>query len=102
MHECGTLANDLRYFGIDSPRGSHWYNFDPCTFLECATAGSYGGWEAGDPTGREHVPRPVAVLGDDGSIESVDPRDVPSPTVSIAEVTWEDFRDFLGAGQWYE
>jgi hypothetical protein len=43
----GTLANDQRYFGVDSPRGSRWYNFDPLTFLECAVAGTFG--EEDDP-----------------------------------------------------
>jgi hypothetical protein len=52
--------------GIDSPRGQRWYHFDPRTFLECATAGSYGGWQPGDETGRDYVPGPVAVMADDG------------------------------------
>jgi hypothetical protein len=47
MRESGTLANDQRYFGVDSPRGSRWYNFDPLTFLECAVAGTFG--EEDDP-----------------------------------------------------
>lgn len=37
MAASGQLANPHRYFGIDSPRGERWYNFDPCTFLECAS-----------------------------------------------------------------
>jgi hypothetical protein len=36
MAEVGNLANELRYFGIASPRGSDWYNFDPDLFLDCA------------------------------------------------------------------
>src|ERR1051326_3867176 len=48
MDACGTLSNKLRYFGINSPRGERWFNFDPCTFLECAVAGSFGGWREGD------------------------------------------------------
>jgi hypothetical protein len=38
MAEKGMLANEFRYYGIDSPRGQRWYNFDPCTFLECGAA----------------------------------------------------------------
>jgi hypothetical protein len=41
MAAAGQLANDLRYFGIDSPRGSRWYNFNPCGFLECAARYSF-------------------------------------------------------------
>ncbi len=70
MAEQGGLTNELRYFGINSPRGQRWFNFDPCTFLECATAGSCGGWQPGDDTGREYVPGQVAVIGDDGRITS--------------------------------
>jgi hypothetical protein len=48
MAEAGILRNEMRYLGIQSPRGNDWYNFDPCTYLECATAGSCGGFRAGD------------------------------------------------------
>jgi hypothetical protein len=92
----------LRYFGINSPRGSRWYNFDPCTFLECAMAGSFGGWEEGDDTGRGYVPGEVAVLGPDGRITGCDPRELDDPIVPLGEISWEAFRDFLGQGQWYE
>jgi hypothetical protein len=102
MAEQGILNNELRYFGTDSPRGQRWYNFDPCTFLECAIAGSFGGWQSGDETGREYVPGPVAVLGDDGQVSTSDPRDVPDSIVSLRDVSWDDFRSFLGCGQWYE
>lgn len=38
----GALADPQRGFGLDAPRGSRWYNFDPATFLECAAAGTFG------------------------------------------------------------
>ena len=38
MAVAGQLGNDLRYFGITSPSGQQWYNFDPFTFLECGAA----------------------------------------------------------------
>ena len=41
MDEANLLTNELRYYGLDSPRGSRWYNFDPLTYLECATAGYF-------------------------------------------------------------
>lgn len=102
MAEQGVLEDEHRYFGVDSPRGQRWYNFDPCTFLECATEGSAGGWRSGDDTGREYVSGPVAVLTDDGMVTAVDPRDVPDPVVSIGKVSWADFQFFLGCGQEYE
>src|SRR5262249_16943074 len=58
MAEQRILEDEQRYFGIYSPRGHSWFNFDPCTFLECAVAGSYGGWQSGDDTGREYVSKP--------------------------------------------
>lgn len=37
--------NELIYFGVDSSNGNRWYNFDPLTYLECASAwlGDYYG-----------------------------------------------------------
>jgi hypothetical protein len=102
MRERGILDGELLYFGTDAPRGGRWYNFDPCTFLECGMAGTFGGWQPGDDTGRDYVPGPVAVMGDDGQITSCDPRDVPNPVAPIVEITWDDFRTYLGDGQWYE
>lgn len=29
------LKNELRYFGLQSETGNHWFNFDPFTNLEC-------------------------------------------------------------------
>jgi hypothetical protein len=102
MRQAGTLDNEYRYFGVDSPRGGRWYNFDPCTYLECAAAGTFGGWQEGDDTGRSYVPGPVAVLDASGAITSVDPRDIDDPVVALPQITWEMFVDFLDAGQWYE
>jgi hypothetical protein len=31
-------SNELSYFGVDSSNGNRWYNFDPITYLECASA----------------------------------------------------------------
>ena len=102
MDECGTLKNETRYFGVYAPRKSYWYNFDPRGYLECAMAGSFGGWEPGDETGRQYVPGPVAVLGDGGSIESVNPEDLPNPQFDMPVITWEHFKDFVICGQIYE
>jgi hypothetical protein len=102
MREAGTLADDLRYFGVDAPRGLRWYNFDPLTFLECAVAGTFDGWQSGDPTGRVHVPGPVAVLDGTGRISSADPAELDEPTVAVDPISWDTFAEFLGSGQWYE
>lgn len=102
MDEVGTLANDMRYFGVDSPRGRRWYNFDPGGFLECATAGSFGGWQPGDDTGRDFVPGPVAVMNESGEIESRDPREIEDPVFPMPSMPWDAFRNFLWYGQHYE
>ncbi len=102
MEENKTLHDNMRYFGIDAPRGSRWYNFDPGSFLEAGMAGTFGGWQEGDDTGRDYVPGPVAVLGEGGKIESVDPRDLADPVVELEAITWDKFSEFLFDGQSYE
>jgi hypothetical protein len=102
MHQAGTLASEYRYFGVNAPSGARWYNFDPLTYIECAAAGTFGGWQEGDDTGRAHVPGPVAVLDASGAITTMDPRDIDDPVVEVPEITWRQFVEFLEAGQWYE
>lgn len=101
MAEQGMLEDPYRYLGINSPRGRRWYNFDPGAFLECGLAGSYGGWQPGDETGRVYVPGPVLILGEAG-LESRDPEEIEEPIFFLPEITWADFRDFLLQGQYYE
>src|SRR5579872_628592 len=36
MDQADLLNNQFRYYGIDSPTGQRWFNFDPASFLECA------------------------------------------------------------------
>lgn len=102
MDESGDLKNKWRYFGLESPRGSTWYNFEPQGYLECATVGSLGGWEPGDDTGRDFVPGQTAAIAEDGSICTMEPEDVPRPQMEIASIRWEDFKDFVFCGQIYE
>jgi hypothetical protein len=102
MDENGALKNEQRYFGLSSPRRTLWYNFDPIGYLECAMAGSFGGWDPGDEMGRQFVPGPVAVLGNDGSIQSANPEDLHQPIVQMLSVTWEQFKAFIICGQIYE
>jgi hypothetical protein len=102
MRAAGTFENKHRYFGTSAPRGGYWVNFDPGSFLECGVVGTFGGWEPGDETGREFVPGPVAVLDDRGKIVSREPDEIPRPVFELAEVTWDQFHDFLRSGQHYE
>ena len=32
------INNELNYFGIDSPQGNRWYNFDINTYFECGSS----------------------------------------------------------------
>lgn len=55
MRASGQLADESRFFGIVSPSGHGWYNFDPFSLLECGArslmdhegedAPLRGGWE---------------------------------------------------------
>ncbi|MBS1795088.1 MAG: hypothetical protein JSS81_14615 [Acidobacteria bacterium] len=82
MDETGQLRDEQRYFGLDAPRGSRWYNFDTIGYLECAVRGVYGGY-AEDET---------IVLDGSGDSEIVE----------ITEFSWEDFTELLACGQFYE
>lgn len=87
MDESGQLKNDMRYFGIDSPRGYRWYNFDVLTYLECAVRGMYGGYEEDE----------VIILQQPPEGESAD-----SDIFEIEEFSWEEFKDLIWCGQNYE
>lgn len=55
MRASGQLAGESKFFGIVSPSGHSWYNFDPFSLLECGARGLMdhagedapvrGGWE---------------------------------------------------------
>jgi hypothetical protein len=102
MRDAGILAGEWINLGVDSPRGERWYNFEPRLYLECAVAGSIGGWEPGDPTGRDFVPGSVAVVDADGKLTSADPQELTRPNYEINEISWDQFADFLWCGQEYE
>lgn len=102
MAQQGQLDDEQRYFGISAPSGRYWYNFDPCGYIECGVAGSLGGWEEGDDTGRMYVPGQVACVDSDGKMTSCDPRELDQPPVEVPEITWEKFSDFIWCGQSYE
>ncbi len=103
LEASGSLRDPQRYFGLDAPQGSRWYNFEVASYLECGVQGSFGGWdpEAGDG-GRVLVSGKVAVLDDDGRMTAVDAADLKHPEVPVSTVTWDDVRELLWAGQNYE
>jgi hypothetical protein len=87
MNEAGMLQDEYRYFGIDSPSGSRWYNFDPLTYLECGIRGALGGYAEDE----------VIVLVQPPEGESAD-----SPIYEVQQFSWETFTEILQCGQWYE
>jgi hypothetical protein len=102
MQANGELEDEQRYFGLESPSGESWYNFDPCGYLECATEGSLGGWEEGDPTGRDYVPGNAAMLDQNDEVISVDPRAIDRTPMQIDFLSWDELKQFLWCGQQYE
>ncbi len=102
MRRAGTFDNEYRYYGVDAPGGSRWYNFDPVSFLECAAAGSIGGWVEGDDTGRSYVPGKTVALDEEGNMKAVDPRELDRPPREVAALDWEALCDFMWCGQAYE
>lgn len=87
MAEAGLLADPYRYYGLDSPSGVRWYNFDSFTYLECGIRGAFGGYVAEE----------VIVLISPPEGESAD-----SPVYQIEQFTWTDFIEILECGQCYE
>jgi hypothetical protein len=63
-----------------------WCNFDAATYLECAAAGSFGGWSVGDG-------RRVSESGDGRASDEV---------VALPAITWGDVAAFLEYGQSFE
>lgn len=86
----------LARFGVSAPRPpgagrratpQRWLNFDPAAYLECAVAGSLGGWR---PTDGARVPLPGAV---------------PQPPSAIRELgrlDWTTLCRLAACGQLYE
>jgi hypothetical protein len=102
MDRIGKLKDPMKSFGINSPRGARWYNFDPITYLECGTAGSFDGWEPDDDSGRKYVPGKVVTTNESGEFICVDPQELKKPTTPLPQISWEEFCNFLWAGQSYE
>lgn len=85
--------------GVDAPRGPHagprangrrWYNHSIQDYLECALAGSLGGWDVADDVRK---PLPSSTL-----------RHHPEPqgVTELRPLTWHELTEFLVCGQEYE
>lgn len=48
MTGCGQLDNEDKYYGVTSPSGHSWYNFDPFIYLECGVRGLVDHFEIGN------------------------------------------------------
>ncbi|HEX2077813.1 MAG TPA: hypothetical protein VHG08_08895 [Longimicrobium sp.] len=101
MAAAGTLENEMRWFGVEAPGGSPWYNFDPAGFIEAGVEGTFGGWEPEDG-GRVLVNGPVATVAPDGTITTMDAADIERPIYPLEHLDWDAFARFLQNGQWYE
>ncbi len=98
----GRLSDPMRSFGIDAAKGGRWYNFTPHSFVECALVGAFGGWEDGDEGDRVLVRGPVAVMGEDGEVTTVNPEDLESDVEPLERLDAEALEDFFICGQTYE
>jgi hypothetical protein len=87
MDEAGALQDEYRYYGIDSPSGSRWYNFDPLTYLECGVRGALGGYTEDE----------VIVL-----IPPAEGESAGSPVFEVQQFSWDTFKWILQCGQQYE
>jgi hypothetical protein len=86
MADAGQLEDKWRYFGIDSPSGERWYNFDPLTYLECGIRGVLGGYEESE----------VIVLVSRAG------QSANSPVYKVDELGWGGFAGILECGRIYE
>jgi HEAT repeat protein len=87
MADAGQLEDEQRYYGIDSPSGERWYNFDPFTYLECGVRGALGGYEEDE----------VIVL-----VPSPEGQSANSPVHEIDNLGWGGFSAILECGRVYE
>jgi hypothetical protein len=86
MEAAGTLEQPDRYFGIDSPSGARWYNFDPLGYLECGIRGVFGGFQESEVI--------VLIPPESGSADS--------PVYELPELAWADLCQVLEYGKEYE
>ena len=94
LHEMqgeGLLGGDLKYVGVNAPRGSRWLNFDPCSYLE-------SGADHFLPAVETKANQLVGSLSTDVSLPE-QPQAVAMPTNNASHLTWNQFRNFLLCAQ---
>lgn len=101
MGAAGLLNDENRSFGVDSPNGTRWFNFEPCSFLECAVVGSVGGREA-DDLAATLAPGTAIEMNEASVVITAETSDADGAVFEMETFTWSDFEDFLWAGQSYE
>ena len=84
MDAAGQLDNEYRFFGLQSPAGRSWFNFDVFTYLECGIRGALGGYQEEDA--------PVPPPGEPAE----------GPTFAVPHFSWGAFAEILLCGQIYE
>lgn len=102
MEIAGILDDKWRDFGLNSPSGGRWYNFEPHSYIECGLTGAFGGWQPSDDSDRIYVPGLVAALDSDGNMVSAKPEDIANQVLEMAVVSWDEFLEFIECGQCYE
>ncbi|HJP80499.1 MAG TPA: hypothetical protein VJ914_39880 [Pseudonocardiaceae bacterium] len=75
----GNRANPLR-----------WYNHSVRSYLECAMAGAFGGWDLGDGV-RKSLPDPAGQFHPE-----------PPEAILLPPLSWAEMTEFLICGQTYE
>jgi hypothetical protein len=75
---------------------------DTAMYLECAVAGTFGGYSRESDTGRMLLPGKQAVLGADGQLHARDPLELRDETGALGAITWDRFAKFLENGRDYE
>jgi hypothetical protein len=75
---------------------------DVATYLECAVAGTFGGYAREDDTGRMLVPGKHAELGPNGQLRARDLHELRDETGELVTITWDRFAKFLENGRDYE
>lgn len=102
MDENGFFKSEHRYLSVCSPRKSNWYNFDPLTYIECAMAGSFNGWDQYCETRAKSISKPVSEFETENSTRFNIHEEENLPTNVKPSVTWWQMQQFIVCGQIYE
>ncbi len=94
MEKSGQLKDGYKYFGLKSPRGSYWYNFDPSTYIECGLAGAFGS--------RDFYIGETMTVGLHGNVTYGYQERPEREAQPMKWLTWKDIGLFVVMGQMYE